>query len=77
MQFSDDELKKIIKIVNNEIPYAEYSTGTYREIQIHGEIKLNRDIAAIVLNPIYRATDIEESAREFAKTNNCRFEWAE
>jgi len=41
------ELANICKIAMNEIPFADYTANIYKEVQIHGELKLNRDIASI------------------------------
>ncbi len=34
------------------------------EAQVHGRLDLRRDVAAVVLDPCYRGTDIEEAAQE-------------
>lgn len=41
------------------------------EAQIHGQIRLDRDIEALVLDPSYRGTAVEESARGLP----CPVEW--
>ncbi len=45
---SDDELQKIIDIVEGRIESAGYRHGTvYREIQIHGDLDIARDIESL------------------------------
>ena len=41
------------------------------EAQIHGPLRLDRDIEALVLDPAYRGTDVEEAARRLP----CPVEW--
>ena len=43
----------------------------YIEAQIHGDIVVNKDIEAIVLDPSYRATDVEKLASKL----ECAVEW--
>lgn len=43
----------------------------YIEAQVHGEVVLRRDVEALVLDPCYRGTDIEESAAKLG----CTLEW--
>lgn len=73
--FGDQELLSVINIVNNEIPYGEYILSKYKEIQIHGEIKLDTDIETIAMNSLHKGTAQEEEAIEFAAKNNCKLEW--
>ncbi|MFG2045703.1 DUF3626 domain-containing protein [Dactylosporangium sp. NPDC048998] len=43
----------------------------YIEAQVHGEVRLDRDVEAVVLDPCYRGTDVETAARRLP----CRLEW--
>jgi hypothetical protein len=43
----------------------------YVEAQIHGELRIARDIEALVLDPSYRGTDVES----LAKSLGCEIEW--
>ncbi|MGW6916392.1 DUF3626 domain-containing protein [Kitasatospora sp. NPDC054939] len=43
----------------------------YIEAQVHGPVRLDRDVEALVLDPCYRDTPVEEAARQFA----CPLEW--
>ena len=43
----------------------------YVEAQVHGPVRLDRDVEALVLDPSYRGTDVESAARRLA----CRLEW--
>jgi hypothetical protein len=43
----------------------------YIEAQVHGPVRLDRDVEALVLDPSYRGTDVETAARRVP----CRLEW--
>ena len=43
----------------------------YIEAQVHGPVRLDRDVEALVLDPCYQGTEIEERARELP----CRLDW--
>ncbi|MFH8931894.1 DUF3626 domain-containing protein [Streptomyces pristinaespiralis] len=43
----------------------------YIEAQVHGQVRLDRDVEALVLDPCYRGTDVEEAARRLP----CPVEW--
>ncbi|WP_312034320.1 DUF3626 domain-containing protein [Actinoplanes sp. TBRC 11911] len=43
----------------------------YIEAQVHGGVRLDRDVEALVLDPSYRGTDVEAAARRLP----CRVEW--
>lgn len=43
----------------------------YIEAQVHGEIKLSRDMAALVLDPCFQGTEVEQAARKLP----CPLEW--
>ncbi|MFD9728500.1 DUF3626 domain-containing protein [Streptomyces sp. NPDC059072] len=43
----------------------------YIEAQVHGHVRLEHDVEALVLDPCYRGTDVEAAARALA----CPVEW--
>jgi hypothetical protein len=43
----------------------------YIEAQVHGPVRLDRDVEALVLDPAYRGTDVEATARRLP----CALEW--
>lgn len=43
----------------------------YVEAQVHGPVRLDRDVEALVLDPSYRGTDVEAAARRLP----CPLEW--
>ena len=43
----------------------------YIEAQVHGGVRLDRDVEALVLDPDYRSTDVETAARQLP----CPIEW--
>jgi hypothetical protein len=43
----------------------------YIEAQVHGPVRLDRDVEALVLDPCYRGTGVEEAARRLP----CPVEW--
>jgi hypothetical protein len=47
------------------------SLDDYIEAHVHGPVRLDRDVEALVLDPSYRGTDIETAARRLP----CRLEW--
>ncbi|MFG2987405.1 DUF3626 domain-containing protein [Streptomyces sp. NPDC048258] len=50
---------------------SQDSLDDYIEAQVHGPVWLNRDVEAVVLDPCYRGTDVEASARCLP----CPVEW--
>jgi hypothetical protein len=53
LYFMPDQLTvDVIKIANYEGEYCE-NIGEYIEVQIHGSVKLNRDIECLMVNPKY------------------------
>ena len=47
------------------------SLDGYIEAQVHGPVRLDHDVEALVLDPSYRGTAVEEAANELP----CRVEW--
>jgi hypothetical protein len=43
----------------------------YIEAQVHGTVRVDRDIAAVVLDPCYQGTEVEKAARRLP----CPIEW--
>lgn len=43
----------------------------YIEAQVHGEVRLDRDVEALVLDPCYQGTEVEELAGKLP----CRLQW--
>jgi hypothetical protein len=56
-----------------ELAQAEYVDylDDYIEAQIHGELRLDRDVEALVLDPCYKDTDVESLAEKLG----CAVEW--
>ncbi len=46
--FSNKQLKKLIAISKNQLEHYESHENIYREVQIHGEIILERDVVEVV-----------------------------
>ncbi|WP_405365731.1 DUF3626 domain-containing protein [Kitasatospora sp. NBC_00039] len=57
------------------VPLAEADDADalddYIEAQVHGEVRLDRDVEALVLDPSHRGTPVEEQARRLP----CPVEW--
>jgi hypothetical protein len=51
--------------------HSEDPLDDYVEAQVHGPVRLARDVEALVLDPCYRGTAVEQVARELA----CAVEW--
>jgi len=66
-RYNDNELRSLITVVQK----GENKTGcredTYKEIQIHGEVRLNRDIEAFVVKKRFM---LNPGIHEFVKKNN-------
>lgn len=51
-RFSDEELKKVIKVATGRIPGADsVALSTYREVQIHGEVRLADHVEMVMVCP--------------------------
>jgi hypothetical protein len=75
--FSDNELRTVCRIINSEIAHGEWGGEAYREIQIHGELRFDRDFETVVLPRRYQSTEYENMAREFTFRNGLNLEWYE
>jgi hypothetical protein len=52
----------LVDILTGKIPFSDKYIGGYREIQIHGDLKLGRDVASLHV-PV-KLTDAEEELAE-------------
>ncbi len=60
-----------MRLVDLALADRQDALDDYIEAQVHGPVRLARDIEALVLDPCYRGTAVEESARRLP----CPVEW--
>ncbi|CAM5347969.1 DUF3626 domain-containing protein [Streptomyces viridifaciens] len=60
-----------MRLVELALADRQDALDDYIEAQVHGPVRLARDIEALVLDPCYRGTAVEESARRLP----CPVEW--
>ena len=79
LEYNLKELSSMIKIAHKIVPFVSSKvTNVYKEVQIHGNIELNRDIEAIVVNKKYSDdTKILGLLETFKNKNNCNVIWME
>lgn len=65
-----EQVSALIALAEGDIPDE---LDRYVEAHIHGEIRIDRDVDALVLDPIYQGTNIEKLANELP----CKIEWHE
>ena len=71
---SDEELKELINIALCG-KRGDYKQKSYREIQIHGPIQLNRDIYSLHVPSKYKYQSEEAFIRRFCKQKGCKLVW--
>nr|WP_210292226.1 DUF3626 domain-containing protein [Aurantimonas endophytica] len=70
--FAIDDVRRLVRLAE-ENQYALEPLDNYVEAHIHGPLMIVDDVEAIVLDPSFRATGVEEAARLLG----CRVEWHE
>jgi hypothetical protein len=77
-QYDRAELAGVLRIATQKrefLPSVDY-VRTYKEAQIPGPIRLNRDVEAIVVHPRHAAVlNRAEKLAQFALNNNCTLLW--
>lgn len=74
VSFTDQELKDVHAVAMGEKRCIDNPTGTgsYKEIQVHGPLRLDRDIKAVIVNPKHKGDkNIKAMLDQFAEQNNC------
>ena len=71
---SDEELKELIDTALYGTR-GDYKQKSYREIQIHGPIQLNRDIYSLHVPQKYRFTADQVVFKQFAEEKRCKLVW--
>lgn len=77
-QYADIELGAIIEVANRRKEYlsSRLYVHTYKEAQMAGPIRLDRDVEAIVVHPRHATVPGRvELLLQFAQNNNCRLLW--
>ena len=63
-----EQVSALIALAEGDIPDE---LDRYVEAHIHGEIRIDRDVDALVLDPIYQGTNIEKLANELPCKIEC------
>jgi len=70
-KFSDNELRAIVESSFGYIT-NDYPLSTYKEVQIHGELLLSRDVESLVVKNHYKTdNNLQPLIQRFIKKNNC------
>lgn len=76
-KLTDSEMKDLHKVATGThlcVSNAAHHT-TYKEVQIHGPIRFDRDVKALMVNPSHKGSQTEEMARKFCDQNGIEFVW--
>jgi len=78
-EYGDAELREIVAIAAGRIPYGDDSkSGIYKEIQIHGLVRFDRDIERLVVPARLRSNlPLRQKIELFCTHNKIRLEWVE
>jgi len=73
----DNELRAVVEVGTGLKPFLDSSCiTTYKEIQIHGEVRLNEHIKSIHPNASYKQnTEMKKMIEDFAAKNKCEIVW--
>jgi len=79
LSYSDKELNAGVGVaIGRAFCTSSAVIEQYKEVQIHGPLKLNTDIEAVVVNPKYKGNEkMEALIKKFADKNNCNVIWME
>eukprot|EP01059_Diplonema_ambulator_P006740 TRINITY_DN16350_c0_g1_i4.p1 TRINITY_DN16350_c0_g1~~TRINITY_DN16350_c0_g1_i4.p1 ORF type:complete len:994 (+),score=166.97 TRINITY_DN16350_c0_g1_i4:89-3070(+) len=74
-KYSDAELQRVLEVSNRmRLWHKSDVVHTYKEVQIHGEIRLSENIDLVVLHEKYKKnTRIVSLMEEFCDKNNCKY----
>lgn len=65
------QVSTLVAMAEADDPDREEALDDYVEAHVHGELLLDRDVEALVLDPCFRGTSIEDSAHRLG----CPVEW--
>lgn len=76
-QYNDNELKAVIEVALGLKPFVDSSVITmYKEVQCHGDIRLNRDVEALVVAKRHTHRDpLAKNIETFSKRFNVPIIW--
>jgi hypothetical protein len=69
--FAVDDVTALIALASSNARNLDPALDNYIEAHVHGELSIGRDVEAVVLDPSFRATDIERAANGLP----CDVEW--
>jgi len=78
-EYSDAELRRVVEVAVGERAAAdsallEAAAGGYKEVQIHGELRLDQDVEAVVMHPSRLGTSLGDGIKEWCRKLGCRLE---
>jgi len=75
--FTDQEIKDVHSVAIGKVPHiSSRCTSIYKEIQVHGPLKLSRDVKAVVVNRRHWSDEsIKRQLEEFRDRNFCSIIW--
>jgi hypothetical protein len=74
--YTPEELKNIHLVASGKQMTASSQThSAYKEVQIHGEFRFNRDVKALMANPKHKGTSLESQILEFGRKNGFPIVW--
>ena len=77
VKYVDAEIKDMLEVASGKKKsMTSVNTGTYKEIQIHGPVRLNRDVKALFCNPRHKTDpNMVKMITEFCEKNHFPFVW--
>ncbi|MBT9587128.1 DUF3626 domain-containing protein [bacterium] len=84
LQRQDEDLQQLMKVALAEIPHGEYRNETvegafpgsnYMECQVHGEVRLDDDVEALMADERLRGTPAEGRLRRMADQHKFPLRW--
>jgi hypothetical protein len=77
--YKDSELKLVLEVANGITPrHSSNALHTYKEVQVHGEIRFSDNIAALIVNKRHRGNaNIITQVKQFCAVNNCAYDFTD
>jgi len=78
-KYNDLELRAVVEVAVGERLFADSSVldtaaGGYKEVQIHGEIRLSQHLEAVVMHPSHAGTPLESTLQSWCRRLGVRLE---
>jgi hypothetical protein len=77
--YSNYELKQVIEVANGIVSHhRSRGCSTYKEVQIHGEIRFTENVASLIVSARHRGnTQIMKQVEEFCVINKCTYNFTD